>query len=132
MKSIISLYSIALFAMYLVSGVAMLWAFICLYIFVTPYDERVQIRDGKMAPTVALVGAMIGFTIPIVTMSYHGAQFVEYLVWSIVAGAIQLVCFKFLHWFMPQQIEADNVAVAVFYAGASVCVGLINAFSLIP
>jgi uncharacterized membrane protein YjfL (UPF0719 family) len=30
------------------------------------------------------------------------------------------------------QIEEDNQAIGIFYSFAAVCVGLINAFSLIP
>jgi hypothetical protein len=33
---------------------------------------------------------------------------------------------------MPGQLEADNAAAGTLYAGAAVCTGIINAFSLIP
>lgn len=129
---IITLQSLGLFLLYISVGVAMLAAFVRLYIFVTPYDEREHIPAGKVAPAVALVGAMIGFTLPLVSASYHGVNFVDYVVWGVVAGLVQLACFKVLYWLMPGHIEANNAAIATVYAGASVCVGLFNAFALIP
>jgi len=121
-----------LFATYMVSSIAMLVTFTYLYMKVTPYNDLSLIRDGKVAPGIVLFGAMIGFTIPIVTMSYHGASYLDYLVWSIIAGLLQLACFKVVYWLMPKEVEADNVATSLFYAGISICVGLINAFSMIP
>jgi putative membrane protein len=124
--------SIQWFFMYFLTGVLMLAAFARLYIFTTPYDERVHIAAGKKAPAIALIGAMLGFTIPILTMSYHGARFTEYVLWSMIAGGVQLICFKVLYRIMPGQIEEDNSSVAILYGGSAVCIGLINAFSLIP
>jgi putative membrane protein len=128
----ITLDSIRWFLMYFATGVAMLWVFTRLYKYITPYNEDTQIAEGKMAPAIAYVGAMIGFTIPIVTMSYHGALFTEYLIWSGVAGVIQLICFRVLYWKMPTCIQANNCAGALLFLGAAVCTGIINAFSLIP
>lgn len=126
------LTSFWLFGVYFISGTGMLAIFTRLYVFATPYDEKEQIKEGKRAPAIALAGAMLGFTIPIATMSFHGARFTDYLIWSIVAGCVQLACFKVMYRLLPKQIEADNCAAAIFYAGASICVGIINAFSLIP
>lgn len=124
--------SVWLFGIYFISGIGMLAAFTCLYTFVTPYDEKQQISEMKKAPAIALAGAMLGFTIPIATMSFHGARFMDYFIWSCVAGCVQLACFKVMYRLLPKQIEADNCAAAIFYAGAAICVGIINAFSLIP
>lgn len=128
----ITFESVRWFLMYFVTGVAMLWVLTQMYKRITPYNEDAQIADGKMAPAIAYVGAMLGFTIPIVTMSYHGALFTEYLIWGVVAGLIQLLCFKVLYWRMPNYIQQNNCAGALLFLGASVCIGLLNAFSLIP
>lgn len=129
MNAAISLW---LFLVYFVSSVSMLWLFAKLYMYVTPYDEIQEIKDGKKAPAIALAGAMIGFVLPIASMSYHSVAFLDYVFWSFIAGCLQLACFKFLYRFLPREIESDNQAVAIFYAGASICIGVINAFSLIP
>lgn len=128
----ISVNSVQWFLMYFVTGSALLAIFARLYLSITPYDEVADITVGKKAPAIALIGAMLGFTVPILTMSYHGATLVEYLLWSTIAGIVQLICFKVLYRLMPGHIESDNCSVAILYGGSAVCVGLINAFSLIP
>ncbi len=120
------------FLLYTAASVVMLAAFTRLYIGITPYDEMAQIRASKKAPAIALAGAMLGFTLPLLAMSYIGINLVDFLIWSTVAMAVQLAVFKILYHAIPAEIEADNQAAAILFAGTSVCVGAINAFSLIP
>lgn len=120
------------FLMYFGAGVALLAMFTRVYLWVTPYHEMNEIRACKKAPAIALMGAMFGFVLPLVTMSWVGVNFADFLIWSLVAMIIQLACFKILYMLIPAQIEADNQAVALVFAGCAVCIGAINAFSLIP
>jgi putative membrane protein len=76
--------------------------------------------------------ALIGFTLPMLSVSYHGVNFVDFLIWAVIAGILQIILFKALYWIIPMQIEEDNRAIAIIYAVLAFCVGLINAFSLIP
>ncbi len=132
MSTIPALHAFKMFLLYFMGSLGVLGAFVWIYIRVTPYDEFKQIREGKVGPAIALVGAMLGYTIPIVTMSYHGVHIQEFLLWAVIACVVQITCFKILYWALPKNIEPDNEAIAVLYAGTSVCVGLVNAFSLIP
>lgn len=120
------------FLLYAATSLALLSLFTWLYKLWTPYDEFVQMRAGKKAPAFAIGGAMLGFTFPLLSLSYHGINVMDFAIWSLVAGAVQLALFKVLYWVIPMQIEEDNQAVGIFYAFAAICVGLINAFSLIP
>lgn len=120
------------FALYLALGMTMLAAFLRAYLWITPYDEVNDISEKKIAPAVALVGAMLGFCAPLVVASLFGAGWADYLKWAVVACCVQLACFKALYWLLPKQIEDDNISAALVYAGGAVCVGLINAFSSIP
>ena len=65
-----TLEGFALFAGYLALSLTMLAAFTWLYIRVTPYDDLTEIAAGKMAPAIALSGAMLGFTFPLLVASY--------------------------------------------------------------
>lgn len=120
------------FLLYTVTGLALLILFTWLYKLWTPYDEFAQMRAGKKAPAFAMGGAMLGFTFPLLSLSYNGINIVDFGVWSLVAGTVQLILFKILYWVIPMQIEEDNQAIGIFYAFAAICVGLLNAFSLIP
>jgi putative membrane protein len=127
-----SLTAFGNFLLYICISCAMLALFTRVYIWLTPYNETDQMRKGMVAPATALAGAMIGFTLPMLAVSYIGANVIEFIAWSLVAMAVQLVLFKVLYRIIPAEIEVGNQAVAIFFAGMAVCVGAINAFSLIP
>jgi putative membrane protein len=121
-----------LFVAYLAASLLMLVAFTLLYLRVTPYDDVKDIHDGKVAPAIALGGAMLGFTFPLLMSSYLHASFWAFVVWSVIAGIVQLGVFAAIYRFMPRAIETNNVAGSLIFAFAAVCAGLLNAASFIP
>ena len=120
------------FLVYFVVGVAMLAAFTRAYIWTTPYDEASEIAQGHLAPAIALAGAMLGFTFPLLVASYTHSDLVGYLAWSAISCCTQLAVFWVMHRLLPRVIEANNTAGATCYAAASIAIGLINAASFIP
>ena len=128
----ISLEALGNFLLYTFSSLALLGVFGKIYQWLTPYHEFESIKEGKLAPAIALGGALLGFTLPMLSVSYHGVNYVDFLIWAVVAGTLQILLFKALYWVIPMQIEEDNRAIAVLYAVLAFCVGLISAFSLIP
>jgi putative membrane protein len=127
-----TLQGLALFAGYLALSLTLLSAFTMLYIAVTPYDDLAAIGDGKMAPAIALSGAMLGFTFPLVTASYLHTGIPGFVFWALISCAVQLCVFWSMYRLLPRAITADNAAGALCYAVAAVCVGLLNAASFIP
>lgn len=128
----ITISSFINFLLYSGLSFGLLFSFTWLYIRITPYDEIHQISKGKKAPAFSLGGAMLGFTLPIVSLSYHGTNIADFLIWSVVAGIAQVVLYKILYRIIPMNIDEDNQAIGILYSFAAVCVGLITAFSLIP
>lgn len=128
----ISLEALGNFLLYTFSSLVLLGIFGKIYQWLTPYHEHEQIKAGNVAPAIALGGALIGFTLPLLSVSYHGVNYVDFLIWAGVACVLQLILFKVLYWIIPMQIEEDNKAIAIIYAVLAFCVGLISAFSLIP
>ena len=120
------------FGGYLVAGLAMLALFTRLYLWITPYDEAKEIREGHIAPALALAGAMLGFTFPLLVASYTRVDFYDFIAWSVIACVVQVCVFWVLHWLLPRVIETNNAAGALCFAIASVCAGLINAASFVP
>lgn len=120
------------FCLYALSSLGLLGLFGMVYTWLTPYKELEQIKQGSTAPAIALSGALLGFTMPLLSLSFNVVNFVDFLLWALVAGAFQIVLFKVLYWVIPIKIEEDNKAVAIIYAMLALCVGLICAFSLIP
>lgn len=121
-----------LFALYLGLSLVMLGIFVRLYIWTTPYHEPAEIAQGKLAHAIALSGAMLGFTFPLLVASYTRSGVLGFIAWGALACCVQLLLFRFLYWLMPSSIESNNTASATCYATASICVGLINAASFLP
>jgi putative membrane protein len=128
----ITLQAFGNFLLYTFSSLILLGIFGKIYQWLTPYHEYESIKEGKLAPAIALGGALVGFTLPMLSVSYHGVNFVDFLIWAVVVGVLQIVLFKALYWIIPMQIEEDNRAIGLLYATLAFCVGLISAFSLIP
>ena len=120
------------FLVYFGFSLALLVAFTMLYVRVTPYDEARDISNGNLAPAVALAGAMLGFTFPLLMASYTHSDLRGFLAWSVISCLTQLGVFWVLYRVLPNVIEANNVAGASCFATASVCAGLMNAASFIP
>lgn len=130
MKSIITWQAVLWFATYLTTGLAMLFVFMRAYMWTTPYDDHDEVRQGRLAATIALSGAMVGYTIPL-AVCFRG-NFYEFIAWGIFAGVVQLLLSKAMHKYLPGEIEKDNCAASLLFAAAAICVGLLNAFALIP
>lgn len=120
------------FLVYFAMSLAMLAAFTALYMRVTPYDEVAEIGEGRLAPALALAGAMLGFTFPLLVASYTHSELKGFLAWGVISCLTQLGVFWGLYRVLPNVIEANNTAGATVYAAASVCAGLMNAASFIP
>ncbi len=127
-----SFEGLKLFVLYLGLSLAMLGMFVRLYVWTTPYHEPTEIAKGKMAPAVALAGAMLGFTFPLLVASYTRSSALGFIAWGALACFVQLLLFRVMYWLMPRSIEANNVASATCFAAASICVGLMNAASFLP
>ena len=128
----ITLQALGNFLLYTFSSLVLLAVFGKIYQWLTPYHEYEQIKAGKLAPAISLGGALLGFTIPMLSVSYHGVNYIDFLIWAGIVGVLQIILFKVLYWLIPMQIEEDNKAIALIYAVLAFCVGLISAFSLIP
>lgn len=132
MFSAMSFEGLKLFVLYLSLGLVMLGLFVRLYEWTTPYHEPTEIAAGKIAPAIALSGAMLGFTFPLLVASYSRSSVLGFIAWGALACFVQLLLFRVLYWLMPRSIESNNVASATCFATASICVGLINAASFLP
>jgi putative membrane protein len=131
MQTLQELSGVLFFVLYFAASIAMLAAFTWLYVHVTPYDEAKEISEGKLAPAIAMAGALLGFTFPLLVASYTHSSLVGFLAWGVLACLVQLFAFWVLHGLLPRVIETNNVAGATCFAAASVCVGLMNAASFI-
>ncbi len=106
-------------------------AFKFLYQLVTPYNERVLIREGNSAAAVGLGGALIGYVLPLASALSQTVSLPEFAAWALLAGVIQIVSFivvsRFVYKALAARIEAGEMAAGIYLASISIGVGLLNA-----
>ena len=118
------------FLAYFAAAIVLLAAFVAIYLFITPYDEIRLIRNNNVAAAVSLSGAVLGFAMPIANVIAHSDTLLDLLVWSAIAGLVQLAAWLVARVALPtlkEDIAANRVAPAVLVAALSLTIGLINA-----
>ena len=121
------------FVRYIVVSFALAGLFLWIYVLITPWREFALIRGGNAAAAVALIGALLGFCLPLANTIAHSVSLTDLVLWSLVALMVQVgvhVAMRILLPHLKQSIEADEMAAGVTAGGFSVCFGLINAACL--
>lgn len=116
-----------------VVGFALVFVFLWIYIRLTPWAEFKLIRAGNNAAAMALVGALIGFCMPVANTIAHAASVTDVVLWSLVALVVQTLVHVGLRYLLPglkDAIEQDKAAAGTTAGGFAVCFGLINAACL--
>ncbi|NHH99425.1 MULTISPECIES: DUF350 domain-containing protein [Oceanimonas] len=127
-----SLSGLGPFVLYFGLSILMLLVFKWLYVLITPWDEWRLIRENQnLAAAIALVGAVIGFSLAIASAAANSVSLLDFVVWGVVALVAQLLAFALVRLiFLPrvsERICAGQVSAGAVVGGLSVAVGLINA-----
>jgi putative membrane protein len=105
-----------------------------IYQWATPYHERTLIRDGNVAAAVTLGAALLGYVLVLASALEHTASLIEFAIWALVAGVIQIVAFTIVRRIvMPDfadRIVRGELAAAIYMGSISISVGLLNAACL--
>jgi putative membrane protein len=118
------------FVIYFLVGSALTAIFVVLYANLTPQRDITLIRGGNSAAAIAVVGALLGFEVPLASVISHSAALVDLVVWGIVALVVQLGGFMLARLVLPdlpKAIEDGNIAAAIFLAGISLSLGILDA-----
>ena len=121
------------FLLYMGISTGLFLIFMKIYALVTPYDESALIRANNSAAAISYGGAMIGFVLPIASAVKNSVSPVDVLVWSVVAGAIQILCFlavRLAYRDIVEKIEQAQTAAAIKLAAVSISVGILNAAAM--
>ena len=106
-------------------------AFKLIYQAATPYNERTLIRDGNVAAAVTLGAALLGYIFPLASALEHTVSLLEFAVWALLAGVIQIVAFTIVRQVVMRdfsdRIVRGELAAAIYMASISLGVGLLNA-----
>ena len=125
-----SLPAFANYLIYLGLAGILLTVFFVIYTRVTPFNEVLLIRQGNTAAAFSLGGAIIGFSLTVVSAIMHTAGYVQFIAWAGAALVVQLVAYLVMERCMSmskEHIESGNVAFGGLLAAMSIAVGAINA-----
>ena len=130
MGAVTSLSTFPNFAIYFATGAVLIALFLVLYASLTPHREIRLIREGNAAAATALSGGLLGFVIPLASIIAHSASLIDVVIWGVIALAIQLGGFmvaRLVLPHLPQAIAQGSVADAIFLAGLSLALGILDA-----
>jgi len=118
------------FLVYLGVSLAYLAVFVSLYIRITPYREMQLIREGNMAASFALSGAILGFIVPLASAIQHSVSLIDMAIWGLIAMAVQIAAYVVVKLCIPsltRDIPENKGAQGFFLGALSLGVGLLNA-----
>ena len=118
------------FLVYLGVSLVLLAVFVAIYIRVTPYREMVLIREGNMAASFSLSGALLGFIVPLASAVTHSVNLVDMVIWGVIAMLVQIAAFVAVKLLIPsitRDIPEGKGAQGFFLGSISLGVGLLNA-----
>ena len=118
------------FLEYLGVSLVLLGLFLAIYVRITPYREIALIREGNMAASFSLSGAMLGFIVPLAAAVEHSVSLVDMAIWGAIAMLVQLAAFvaaKLLVPSLARDVPAGQNAQGFFLGTLSLGVGLLSA-----
>lgn len=125
--------------LYLLVSVALAVAYLAAYTAATPQDEFRLIREGKLAPAISLVGALLGFVIPLGAVITHSVSITDLMLWGAFVLLIQLAVFYAAHLLgdkvcgkLGGRIQDNCLASGLVAGGLSLAVGILTANCLVP
>ncbi|WP_018152290.1 DUF350 domain-containing protein [Leeia oryzae] len=121
------------YLLYLLSGFALLAAFVVIYTKVTPIDEIDMICKGKASAALSFGGAFLGFSLTLASSVLHSNTYYLFLVWGIIAMLVQLLTYVIISRLIPSlntELDNNNVAMGGLAGTISLTVGILNAACL--
>lgn len=107
--------------------------FTVVYSRITPHHEFKLIREGNMAAVPALLGALLGFALPMRAAMGGAASLVDFGLWSLIAAVVQIGAYYVARMAMPdlsERIGHGEMAAGAWLGGVAVVVGVLNAAAM--
>ncbi|WP_310620342.1 DUF350 domain-containing protein [Flexibacterium corallicola] len=128
-----SLMGVIPFLAYFASALILLFGFCIIYTRITPHREMALIKQNNISAALSFSGAMLGFSLPIASAAANSVDLVDFLVWGVIAGIVQIITYLVFRLFYPkvsQRIEDGEIAIGIHLATVSLAVGWLNAASM--
>lgn len=130
LSNLIPLDNLILFGAHFAIAGLMMVIFTLLWLWITPFKEIALIRDGNVAASASLGGALVGFAIAVAGVVRASDSIWEVLPWSLIAMLAQLIGLFIVSRLMhgvTRHIDRGEVASGVFMAAIAITIGILNA-----
>lgn len=127
------LAGVPLFLAYFAIALILTSIYTFVYTRLTPHDEMALIKENKPAASIAFVGSLIGFVLPLASVIENSINLIDMALWGFVAMIVQALTFFAVRIAMPkisERIANDETAAGILLGGVSVAAGLLNAACL--
>jgi putative membrane protein len=121
------------FLAYFCVSLVIVVGYLYLYTWMTPHDEFELIRKNVPGAAISLGLSLLGFSLPVASAIAHSANIVDWIIWSLIALAVQLVVFYIARIPVPdlsKRIAAGELAPAIWLGLASLAAGVLSAASM--
>ena len=126
---------LAFFA-YFLGSVGFVLLFCVVYTRLTPYDEfDLIVRQHNVSAGLAFGGALLGFALALAGAIHNTTGVAEFAVWGLIALISQFSAYglaRLLHPGLPDAIEQNAMASAIWAAAVAVASGVIAAACMSP
>lgn len=121
--------------LYLAVTLALMGGFLAAYTLATPLNEFKLIQEGKLAPAISLIGALLGFAIPLSAVVTHSENILDVTLWGALVLVVQIAVFFVANAVCGRagtKIADNCLSTAAFTGGLSLAVGILMAGCLVP
>ena len=111
----------------------MLGAGVYIYEKITPYRELELVREGNVAASISLAGAILGLAIPLAACLEGSVSLWDIFIWGCVILIIQILAFFFARLVIDDlkgRIERDEIGPAILLFAGKVSIAMINAAAI--
>jgi putative membrane protein len=128
-----SIAGLPAFIAYFATALALVAAYLAVYLTATAHREIALIRAGNVAAALGLCGGLIGYALPLSVAIYNAQSILDCVIWGLVALVVQILIYWLTRLVLPdlsQRVGAGDMAAALLLAGNSLAGGLVNAASM--
>ena len=118
------------FLIYAGLAIAFIYAYMIVYLWVTPYNELKLIKDGNVAAAISLSGSVLGFTFPLAAAIANAVHPWDMMLWALIAAIVQLLVYVAVRYTLlnvSRRIPEGQVATGIVLAAISIAAGMLNA-----
>ena len=118
------------FLIYAGLAIAFIYAYMIVYLWVTPYNELKLIKDGNVAAAISLSGSVLGFTFPLAAAIANAVHPWDMMLWALIAAIVQLLVYVAVRYTLlnvSRRIPDGQVATGIVLGAISLSAGILNA-----